>query len=338
MILESKDFTQSYVLESGPLNYLGSTPLHRSLELAKDYNISRILIENGADLCNRNVDGETPLHTHFSSVMEQVLLAHAYLLDYSVRDGRGKTLLHHLAWSSRTSRATFGRVSERSGRMNNVVDGEQRSVLHHAAQRGNIAIVDYILARRDSNINIKDKSGRTPLHYAIESSRSSAVIEILASNGADINAKDDGGWTALHLAAQRDKGAAIRALVGTGRSNDVLMDGCCGQNSLQTAKKNEAFHVLPNMAHAINLRPKGWPVSDQGSSSGREAPKTALDIRDSLEVIRWKELYFIWVGRYVFGPVSQQITPAGMKSLQKALVMLSCAVLLCGIWLIALGK
>ena len=334
----SKDFTQSYVLESGPLNYMGSTPLHRSLELAKDYNISRILIENGADLCNRNVDGETPLHTHFSSVMEQVLLAHAYLLDYSVRDGRGKTLLHHLAWSSRTSRATFRRVSERSGRTNNVVDGEQRSVLHHAAQRGNIEIVDYILVRRDSNINIKDKSGRTPLHYAIESSRSSAVIEILASNGADINAKDDGGWTALHLAAQRDKGAAVRALLGTGLSNEVLMDGCCGQNSLETAEKNEACHVLPNMTQAINMRPKGWPVSEQGSSSGNEAPKTALDIQDSLEVIRWKEWYFIWVRRYVFGPVLQQMTPAGVKSLHKALVMFSCAVWLCGIWLTALDK
>ena len=74
--------------------------------------------------------------------MEQVLLAHACLPDYSVRDGRGKMLLHHLAWSSRTSRATFERVSERSGRIHNIVDGEQKSVLHHAAQRGNVAIVD----------------------------------------------------------------------------------------------------------------------------------------------------------------------------------------------------
>ena len=267
-----------------------------------------------------------------------MLHAHAYLLDYSIRDGRGKTLLHHLAWSSRTSRATFGRVSERSGRINNVVDGEQRSVLHHAAQRGNIAIVDYILARRDSNINIKDKSGRTPLHYAIESARSSAVIEILVSNGADINAKDDGGWTALHLAAQRDKEAAVRALVGTGLSNEVLTDGCCRQNSLKTAEQIEACHVLPNMTHTINLRPRGWPVGEQGSSSGKEAPKTALDIRDSQEVIRWKKWYFIWVRRYVFGPVSQQITPAGVKSLYKALAMFSCAVWLCGIWLIAFGR
>ena len=338
MISGSKDSTQSYVLESGPLNYLGSTPLHRSLELAKDYNISRALIENGADLCNRNIDGETPLHTHFSSVMEQVLLAHAYLLDYSVRDGRGKTLLHHLAWSSRTSRETFGRVSERSGRINNVVDGEQRSVLHHAAQRGNIAIVEYILASRDSNINLKDKGGRTPLHYAIESSRSSAIIEILASNGADINAKDDGGWTALHLAAQRDKGVAVQALVGTGLSNEVSTDGCCGQNSLQTAEKNEACHMFPNMTHAINLRPRSWPVSVQGLTSGKETAKTALDIQDSLEVIRWKEWYFMWVRRYVFGPVLQQITPARVKSLHKALVMFSCAIWLCGIWLIALGR
>ena len=38
--------------------------------------------------------------------------------------------------SRRTSCQTFERVSGRSGRLNSVVDGEPRSVLHIAAQRG----------------------------------------------------------------------------------------------------------------------------------------------------------------------------------------------------------
>ena len=279
-----------YLRELYPLKHMDSTPLHRSLELAKDYNISRILIENGADLCNRNVDGETPLHTHFSPVMEKVLLAHACLPDYTVRDDRGKTLLHHLAWSSRTSRATFDRVSERSGcRIHTVVDGNQRSVLDHAAQRGNIVIVDYILAQGDPNVNTKDKIGRTPLHYAIESSRSLAVIELLVANGADVNAADDAGCSALHLAVKRDKETAVRYLSGFGLPGQVLMEGYRGPTSLQIVEKHDPCKEFPASTHAIDdSSQRCRPVSDQASSSsGREALKTKLrtNLRDGLENI-----------------------------------------------------
>ena len=228
---------------------LDSTPLHRSLEFAKDYNISRILIENGADICNRNVDGETPLHTHFSPVMEQVLLAHAYLLDYSICDSRGKTVLHHLAWSSRTSRQTFERVSARSSHLNSVVDGEQRSVLHLAAQRGNIAVLEYILTHLDLDINIMDKIGRTPLHHAIESSRAPRTIELLISHGADISAKDGEGWSAVDLAAKRHKKAAVQALGDAGLSSKPLVKDDSRQTPVQVAGKNEAQIVDPVLTH-----------------------------------------------------------------------------------------
>ena len=228
---------------------LDSTPLHRSLELAKDYNISRILIENGADVCNRNVDGETPLHTHFGPVMEQVLLAHAYLLDYSICDGRGKTLLHHLAWSSRTSRQTFERVSARSSCLNSLVDGEQRSVLHLAAQRGNIAVLEYMLTYLDLGINIRDRIGRSPLHYAIESSRAPRTIELLISHGADISAKDDEGWSALDLAAKGHKEGAVQALGNPGLSSKPLVKEDSRQIPTQVSEKKEVQLVDPVMTH-----------------------------------------------------------------------------------------
>ena len=315
---------------------MDSTPLHRSLELAKDYNVSRILIENGADLCNRNVDGETPLHTHFGSVVEQVLLAHAYLLDYSVRDGRGKTLLHHLAWSSRTSRETFERVSACSGHVNGIVDGEQRSVLHHAAQRGNIAVVEYILARLDLNVNVKDKIGRTPLHYAIESSRAPTTINLLISNGADIGAQDDKGWSALHLATHRDKEAAARALKHAGLSSELLTEDCRGQTPVQAAEKDEAQNVLPIFNHTIPSRQKGLRASELNPCDDKAAPKRErTDLKGLLEDIEEKKnLHLPMSRRWNHELPSQQVVLAGVKPLGSALRMFSCAVLLCGIWLI----
>lgn len=337
-VMENQSRMVGFLIQQGALlnavDDYGDTPLHRSLELAKDYNISRILIENGADLCNRNIDGETPLHTHFGSVMEQVLLTHADLPDYSVRDGRGKTLLHHLAWSSRTSRETFERVSARSGRINSVVDGDQKSVLHHAVQRGNIAVVDYILTHLELNINVKDRIGRTPLHYAIESSRSRTVIELLVSNGANISAQDDEGCSALHLAAKCHKEAAVRSLVENGLSSEPLMEGFCGQTPDQIAEKNEAQNVLSNRTHAIDLRRGGWRVSKQRSSSGKEATEMEFDLSDGIE----KKVYFPMIRKYLYELLSQQIMSAGAKPLRKALRVLLWAVLLSGIWLIVLGK
>lgn len=317
---------------------MDSTPLHRSLELAKDYNISRILIENGSDLCNRNVDGETPLHTHFSSVVDRVLLTHAYLLDYSVRDDGGKTLLHHLAWSSRTSRETFERVSARSGRMNCIVDGEQRSVLHQAAQRGNVAVVEYILTNLDLNINIKDKIGRTPLHYAIESSRAPETIELLVSNGADTSAQDHGGWSAFHVAAKRGKKPALRALVDAGLSSGLLTDDHRGQTRTQNAQKNEVQNALPALIRVIKLCWRDWRMSNLVSSFGKAVSKVEMDLEGSLEDTEEKNQYFPTLRRNLYELLSRQSAPIVVESPHKALRMFSYAILLYGVWLVVHGK
>lgn len=116
-ISESK-IAEQHSLICRTANAVDSTPFHRSLEMAKAYNIPRILIENGADLCNRNIDGETPVHTHFGPVLEQIFLVHSCLLDFTVCDKRGKSLLHHLAWSSKTSLRIFKEASIRSGSIN----------------------------------------------------------------------------------------------------------------------------------------------------------------------------------------------------------------------------
>ena len=222
-----------------------STPLHRSLAVARDYNVSRILLENGADLCSRNVDGETPLHTFFGPVTEQVLLTHNYLLDCSARDGRGKTLLHHLAWSSKTSRQLFENVSKRSSHALNIVDEAQRSVLHLAAQRGNTALVEYILEHRAFDIDAQDCKGRTPLHYAVESRRAAATIRLLISAGADIGVKDHDGRAALHAAPKVNKEIPVMALLDDRPAIALYKEGLDGHVSTETASESQARDKVP---------------------------------------------------------------------------------------------
>ena len=179
------------------------------MALSNNYDASRILLDNGADVQNRDASGKTPLHTFTSPVLEQILQCNASSLDFSVRDNDGRPILHYLAWSSKTSITTFEKFHQRSAQDTQTLtiptDAKGCSPLHLAAQRGNVLIVEYILASTPDPfflLNSPDKCGETPLHHAIESrKRAPGIITALISHGADAHVKNHQGWTPLRYAA-----------------------------------------------------------------------------------------------------------------------------------------
>lgn len=192
------------------LNKSLRTPLHCAIALCKNYDVSRVLLENGADLHNRNVDGKTPLHTFSSHVSEQILCCHGDLVDFFASDSRGMSIAHYLAWSSKTSQETFKKYHTRSNFNLSARDRERRSMLHFAAQRGNVAIIRYIVgAVENLGINHKDCRGRTVLHYGAENKRARDTIMTLISFGADINAQDHEGRSVLNYAEKVRNLAAV---------------------------------------------------------------------------------------------------------------------------------
>ena len=227
------------------LNAVNRTPLHSAISLSENYDVSRVLIENGGDLHNRNVDGKTPLHTFPSQVSEQILRCHGYLLDFSARDHRGMSLLHYLAWSSKTSIETFRIYHERSSLDVKTVDAEGRSILHLTAQRGNVPVVEYLSsAAKDLNINHSDCRGRTVLHYGVESKRAGQTITALVSHGADIWARDYHKRSALHHAAKMGNLPAVKALLAFGMADELRSADCFGMTPLKIAAHHKALPVL----------------------------------------------------------------------------------------------
>ena len=185
--------------------------------------MSRVLIENGADLENRNVDGKTPLHTFFNKVVEQVFLYHGDGINVELADNQGMTLLHFVAWSSKSGLKCFKHCMTQTVGMTSVLlrDSENRSVLHFAAQRGNAPVLQYILGlTSQAVVTFTDKSGRSLLHYAVENKRT-AVMDIIHAHGGDVHAQDHRGRTVLHHAAQRGNLKAVEKLVELGAVVDV---------------------------------------------------------------------------------------------------------------------
>ena len=127
----------------------------------------KVLVEKGADVNTRSLNGTTPLHIAswwgYKAIVELLIAKGADANDD--KQGRG--------WRP----------------------------LHDAADEGHVAVAK-ILISKGADINAKPTWGGTPLHYACGSNRRN-MVEFLIVNGADINAKDNNGKTALSWAVEK---------------------------------------------------------------------------------------------------------------------------------------
>ena len=100
----------------------------------------------------------------------------------------------------------------------NMVDEEQKTALHRAAESGQDAVV-HLLLEKQAKANLRDKFGRTALILAADCGYE-AVVNLLLKNGPGVNMKDNKGWTALHWTAESGHEAAARLLIHNGADAD----------------------------------------------------------------------------------------------------------------------
>ncbi|XP_011635023.1 ankyrin repeat domain-containing protein 16-like isoform X2 [Pogonomyrmex barbatus] len=90
------------------------------------------------------------------------------------------------------------------------------TVLHVAAQAGNMSIVKYLSKHTDEfKVNVKNKDMKTPLHCAAQFARED-VLKYLLEKGAEVDALKRADWTPLMLACTKSGPTAhecIKALL-----------------------------------------------------------------------------------------------------------------------------
>lgn len=89
-----------------------------------------------------------------------------------------------------------------------------KSMVHLAAQRGNIALLEHMLTelgpRSAAIVNTPDHNRRTALHYATQSTRAGTVIKLLHDHGADFHVLDVNGHSVLQYASEHKRIEAVR--------------------------------------------------------------------------------------------------------------------------------
>ncbi|KAH8883402.1 ankyrin [Thozetella sp. PMI_491] len=236
----------------------GATPLHLATRSKLGLEIAKLLISNGADINRQDFSRRTPLHHFFGPTMKALLLEPGLDTPTNAKDHRGMTIAHYVAWTSRSTQNDLSTVLERSHVNITELDDSGRSVLHLAAQCGNLGLMSFLLETEYAEpLGECDLDGRSPLHYATQSSRTEDAIEMLIGCGFKIDAKDNAGCTTLHSAAACDNAAAIKKLISLGAN--VEARNLEGQTPLQVALAWRAhaaveylrqFEAVPTMESA----------------------------------------------------------------------------------------
>ncbi len=180
------------------------------------------------------------------------------------------TIGHYAAW---TKQSTSGNVRSFLGEQAAFLSTKDiygRTVLHLAAQRGNIALVETILSLIDwSQGQAKNNVERTSLHYAKESIRV-CVIDMLINHEILIDALDIYGRTALHHSATEDTLAAMKHLI-------TIAD------EQQLAEKDNEGKSILHLA-----------IEYKNSAVDWRAGESAFDMHHPISVGRGRRWRWIW--------------------------------------------
>jgi ankyrin repeat protein len=262
----------------------GDTLLHYFAEIPdqeyiQDYlSITRLLLEQGANIHNRNRQSETFLHVAINNGNKDIV---KLLLDKHA-DGepsRGNTNFTWLHFASQVSKDAVklfldngASIDEKEqedgftplhfavmkgdkdivkllldyGANIDFVEFNNRTALHLAVMKGDKDIVKLLLDN-GADIDARDKDNKTPLHFAAEKGYYD-IVKLLLDNGADIDAKDDFNNTTLHYAAEKgyediveyllDNGAYARCLYP---NKDIYNDDI--ESLLEIASNNDKIYV-----------------------------------------------------------------------------------------------
>jgi ankyrin repeat protein len=153
---------------------VGSTSLHWA---GKEGHASvvRLLLDQGADVGARTIDGKTPLHWACQWGQESVV---TLLLDGGADMGAGT--------------------------------GNGWTPLHWASAEGRDSVI-LLLLDRGADVGVAGRLDWTPLHVASNYGRES-VVHLLLDRGADITARTANGSTPLRLASQKGHASVVALL------------------------------------------------------------------------------------------------------------------------------
>ena len=186
----------------------GRTPVYQAASMADAVPILSLLLDKGANANVKTLTGMTPLMAACRTNIEAARLLIARKADVNARNAANGTALMAAA---QTGKPEIVRLLLEKGADPSIRTKRNESALADAATAGNEEAVR-LLVNRGAEVNVQDIRGFSPLLYAAASDTIPAgVVKLLLDKGADSAAKGD-GETAAMLAAKRGDSDVARML------------------------------------------------------------------------------------------------------------------------------
>ncbi|AXK60191.1 ankyrin repeat domain-containing protein [Candidatus Chromulinivorax destructor] len=241
------------------------TPLHKALS-AQNKEITRMLIDAGANVNTKNSFGQAPLH-YTSSLPEIARMLIQAGADVNIKDQNRETLLHYAVRDNNIE--ITGILIDACADVNaqNIFG---QTPLHQAiyipkitrmlidagtdehTQNENAVIKDKpeitrMLISAGADINIPNKNGQTPLYQAVICNKPK-IVRMLIFAGADINIQDEHGETPLYQAVMKDKPEIARMLLSAGA--DINIPNKKEKTAEQEAKSTKMRMIFAQTQYA----------------------------------------------------------------------------------------
>jgi ankyrin repeat protein len=189
----------------------GRTPLHNAAEAANK-NVVELLISKGAKVNVKNDSDCTPF---FYAVVRghkeiiNLLLANGAEID--VKDRKAKIMLHSAA-SNGIKNLVDLMISKGA---DIITKSENGGTLLHSAAAGGLNELAQMMIEKDAKVNEKNLYSLTPLHLAAINGKTK-MVELLLANEANINIKSNNGKTSLHYAENAGNKDVVDLLITKG--------------------------------------------------------------------------------------------------------------------------
>ncbi|GAB3247859.1 ankyrin repeat domain-containing protein [Larkinella harenae] len=167
----------------------------------------------------------------------------------------------------------------------NKLTHDSRIYLHWAASRGNVELMEYLLAK-GSKTNVEDSHGMTVLNFAAAGGQpNTQVYELCLRNGADLkkNLNHDGA-NALLIAVANDKDLKLTDYF-VSKGLDLKSTDAAGNNAFSYAARGGNLDILKALLQ------KGVPATDHAmimASQGGRRGANSIEVFQYLESLKLK--------------------------------------------------
>jgi ankyrin repeat protein len=255
------------------------TPLHAATKLGSGKAV-RVLLDRRPAPDKDAFDMEeynTPLHLaawfNHRNIVKMLIKESAQV---NVKNKNRDTPLHHAA---ELGQIKVMELLLEDGKAEVDIKNIKNSIpLHLAALNGHLEAVELLLKYK-SNANTKDLAGETPLHKAINphnsQNNSLQIISFLIQHGSDVNAQDDSGNTALHKSSEDNYAQIVYVLV-TKHNASVNIKNNLGETPLTIAFKNDYAKIVNFLTQ--HSTPIDIPMKRKNGSSNRPLASPILTV------------------------------------------------------------